>query len=252
MKILVTAGATQTPIDQVRAITNIFKGKTGTQIAIELASEGHYVHLLTSNLDLLTPKGLRSPIGFPCALPTPQGKDRGGSLWALGYRTFDDLALVMENQIRGLVSGGCTYDVIIHSAAVSDYKLAPGGVLVPRQTYQDFILDPIDASGKVSGSHDEIYLRLIPTYKIVDKIRTEWGFKGFLVKFKLQVGITDEELINIARKSRETSDADIIVANCLEWAKEYAYVIDRDGNALKVTRGLIGAACLQAMQRIPA
>ena len=33
MKILVTAGNTQTPIDRVRSITNIFSGRTGARIA---------------------------------------------------------------------------------------------------------------------------------------------------------------------------------------------------------------------------
>ena len=32
MKILVTAGNTQVPIDRVRCITNIFSGRTGTRI----------------------------------------------------------------------------------------------------------------------------------------------------------------------------------------------------------------------------
>ena len=32
MKILVTAGNTQTPIDQVRCITNVFSGRTGARL----------------------------------------------------------------------------------------------------------------------------------------------------------------------------------------------------------------------------
>jgi phosphopantothenate-cysteine ligase/phosphopantothenoylcysteine decarboxylase/phosphopantothenate--cysteine ligase len=236
MKILVTAGATQTPIDQVRAITNIFKGKTGTYLASGLAymdqsgladfvpkSPCHQVTLLTSNPDIITERF---------------------NLRVVPYRTFDDLAARMEEEIR---DGG--YDVVIHSAAVSDYKVAR--VLVQDPIAMDFALTPIDATKKVSGSHDRMYLELVPTFKIVDRIRKDWGFKGFLVKFKLQVGVTDDELLDIARKSRATSDADLIVANCLEWAKEYAYVVGRDDVAEKVTRGLIGAACLQAMQKFP-
>ena len=37
----------------------------------------------------------------------------------------------------------------------------------------------------------------MPTEKIVDKIKGDWGFKGQLVKFKLQVGISDDELKNL-------------------------------------------------------
>ena len=49
VKILVTAGNTQTPIDQVRCITNIFTGKTGARIAVGAAARGHDVRLLTSH-----------------------------------------------------------------------------------------------------------------------------------------------------------------------------------------------------------
>ena len=54
MKILVTAGNTQTPIDRVRCITNIFSGKTGAQIALEAHRHGHSVVLLTSHPGRLT------------------------------------------------------------------------------------------------------------------------------------------------------------------------------------------------------
>ena len=238
MKILVTAGATQTPIDKVRAITNIFKGKTGTQIATILAHIGHNVTLLTSNPELVYPDKPRNAGAFHCVLPFAQNND-GASLRAISYRTFDDLAARMEEEIRN-----GEYDVVIHSAAVSDYKVAR--VLVNMST-KDFNLIPLDSSKKISGSHERMYLELVPTFKIVDKIRSEWGFKGFLVKFKLQVGITDEDLLDIARRSRETSDADLIVANCLEWAKEYAYVVDRDSMAEKVTRDGIGPAIARRM-----
>ena len=47
LNVLVTAGNTQTPLDRVRAITNIFSGRTGTRIALEAHRRGHRVTLLT-------------------------------------------------------------------------------------------------------------------------------------------------------------------------------------------------------------
>ena len=70
--------------------------------------------------------------------------------------------------------------------------------------------------GKIGSSHDRLILELVPTEKLVDLIRNPWGFTGTLVKFKLQVGLTDDELLAIARKSMADSHADFIVANCLE------------------------------------
>lgn len=80
----------------------------------------------------------------------------------ISYQTFDDLLGIMNKEI---ISGD--YDIIIHSAAVSDFKVAE-------------IYD-----GKIS-SNQELILKMIPTPKIIDLIRKPWGFRGVLVKFKLQ------------------------------------------------------------------
>lgn len=208
MKILITAGCTQTPIDQVRAITNIFKGSTGWAIAQWAAlydNAPNDVTLLTSDPFL------------------EEGEEYPGKLRILKYRTYDELYALMEDEIR---NGG--YDAIVHSSAVSDYKVA--GVYVPVDYDEEptgglqVIMDPVGNGGKVSGSHEELFLRLTPTEKIVDRIKDDWGFKGVLVKFKLQVGLTDKKLLDIAIRSRAGSSADIIVANCLEWAKDWAYI----------------------------
>ena len=203
-KILVTAGATVVPIDKVRSITNIFTGRTGASVA-EYLSHNSEVIILTSNPDL-----------------TKETK----SLKVVKYKTYDDLFSLMEQIITHE-----SLDVIIHSAAVSDYKV--DGVLCKQGQY----LVELDKSGKVSSSFSELYLRLTPTIKIVDLIKNAWAFRGTLVKFKLQVGISDGELIKIAQKSMLQSKADFIVANCLEWVKEYAYIIRaKDGQIIKVSR----------------
>jgi phosphopantothenoylcysteine synthetase/decarboxylase len=137
------------------------------------------------------------------------------------YKTYDDLFDIVKKQVTDIY-----YDVIIHSAAVSDYKVE--GVYTGKE------LTSVDNTGKVSSSYEDLYLKLVPTQKIIDQIRY-WGFNGKLVKFKLEVDKTDEELIEIAKKSMKTSYADIIVANCLEWASEHAYIID-DKNSKKVPR----------------
>ena len=237
MKILVTAGSTQVPIDKVRAITNIFHGRTGTEIAryffdATTKKEGedpefcHEVTLITSSPNLfLGAEGLDEVEGAPgtyrCIL--------GRKVRVLKFKTFDDLAALMEKEIR---TGG--YDVVIHSAAVSDYEVA--GVF---ERGADERLAEVDSSAKISSKYPELFLRMVPTFKIVDKIRREWGFKGKLVKFKLEVGKTDEELIEIAKRSCAASDTDLIVANCLEWARERAYIIDRNCRVENVTRDLL-------------
>lgn len=208
-KVLVTAGSTQIKIDQVRVISNIFKGQTGAQIATYFQNQDDQVTLITSN-----PKLVSSSQVFRL----------------LAYCTFDELAKLMEQEITSN-----EYDVIIHSAAVSDYKTA--GVFV--QEGQGLV--SLDASMKISSAHNELFLKLIPTLKLIDLIRTPWGFQGFLVKFKLQVGLTGQDLIEIASQSLAFSQADLIVANCLEWAKKYAYIIDQKNQAAKTSRENLAA-----------
>jgi len=102
MHLLVTAGNTHTPIDQVRVITNIFTGRTGAAIAVMAHRRGHHVTLLTSCPEVLADW---SP---------PTSEDPRWHLHT--YRSFTDL----ENLLARLVPSG-SFQAIIHAAAVSDY-----------------------------------------------------------------------------------------------------------------------------------
>src|SRR5437868_4486098 len=110
MNILVTAGNTMAPIDQVRCITNIFTGRTGASIALGAHALGHRVTLATSHPEAVSES----------SEPAPRDER-----WSLRrYRTFEDLQGCMAERIG---SGGL--DVVIHCAAVSDYLSA--GVYAP-------------------------------------------------------------------------------------------------------------------------
>ncbi|MFZ2986282.1 MAG: phosphopantothenoylcysteine decarboxylase [Candidatus Moraniibacteriota bacterium] len=205
MKVLVTAGSTLMSIDQVRAITNIFKGKTGTAIATFIAHTKADVTLVTSN------PAIASKIDTMSVIP---------------YKTYADLAEIMEQQI---VHGA--YDIIIHSAAVSDFFVSNVCVMDT-----DGQLVKIDATKKVSSAYPKLYLELSPTEKLINKIRSDWGYSGKLIKFKLEVEKTYDELISIAIASVRASGADLIVANCLEWCDRSAVIIYADGAYIEVDR----------------
>jgi phosphopantothenate-cysteine ligase/phosphopantothenoylcysteine decarboxylase/phosphopantothenate--cysteine ligase len=190
MNILVTAGNTQTPIDRVRCLTNIFSGRTGSTIAMRAAERGHAVTLLTSHPETADASRLR----------------------VIPYRTFEDLDSTMEREIT---SG--TYQAVIHAAAVNDYLLAG--------TFAKVNGELVDVSaGKVKGNHDELWLKFRPAPKIVDRIRRDWQFTGTLVKFKLEVGVSEAELMEVAERSRLHSQADWMVANTLEGMHDWAYL----------------------------
>jgi len=96
MKVLITGGSTRIMIDEVRCMTNIFKGRTAHDMARHAFKNGWEVNLMTS----------RPRNGF------------GGVGTFIPYETYDELYQLMKSWIEEN-----DYDVIIHSAAVSDYRV---------------------------------------------------------------------------------------------------------------------------------
>lgn len=217
MNLLITAGNTQTPIDRVRCFTNIFSGRTGAAVARTAWGRGHTVTLLTSHPDTLLEFGINY-------------RDPGERFAVMPYTTFDELTTLLQVQIRGT-----PFDAVCHTAAVSDFLPAgtyspnPGtnfnartgfwetrGKNAPSMTEQK--------AGKIKSTEPELWVRLVRAPKLVDRFRTPWGFAGILVKFKLEVGISENDLIEIAEVSRERSAADLMVANTLDGAPYWAYL----------------------------
>ncbi len=238
MKLFVTAGNTQTPIDRVRCITNIFTGRTGAAIALHAQERGHTVTLLTSHPEAVS--------------ATPAER------WTLNrYRTFDDL----HERMSDLVPAG-GFDAIVHCAAVSDYLTA--GVYAPalgtkfspcadggswqEQNGTPTLLDR--AAGKVKSDEPEVWLRLTRTPKLVDLIRGAWGFRGLLVKFKLEVGVADARLLEIAERSRMHSVADLMVANTLEDASVCAFLGPVNGQYERVSRRGLAPRLVEELERL--
>jgi phosphopantothenoylcysteine decarboxylase / phosphopantothenate---cysteine ligase len=93
LKILITAGPTQEPIDPVRYITNRSSGKMGYAIAGAAAMRGAAVTLISG----------------PTALDPPQG---------VGFHPVK----TTEEMRQAVLTGATCSDVIIKAAAVSDYR----------------------------------------------------------------------------------------------------------------------------------
>lgn len=172
-KVLVTAGPTWIAIDKVRVITSIFSGKTGCKIAQDAKKLGAKVKLLLGSgvLDL------------------KNNKLKGISV--IRFKYYDELFKLMKQEISTR-----NYDMIIHSAAVSDYK--------PNTVTKQKI-----ASGKKT-----LHLKLKPAKKIVKLIKT-WDPQTFLVQFKLETNKSKNSLIKKAYESLKENNADLVIANDL-------------------------------------
>lgn len=126
----------------------------------------------------------------PGRISVPENK----KIKILRFRYFDDLLNLVNKNIKP-----GRFDAIIHSAAVSDYMPLPS------------------KEKKIKSGKKNLIIRFKPTIKIVDLIR-KIDPKTFLVKFKLEVGLSEKELIDIAYNSMLQSNADLMVANDFEMA----------------------------------
>ena len=135
------------------------------------------------------------------------------NLKIIRFKYFDELDQIMQQQLKDN-----KFDAVVHSAAVSDFQVSK-------------VFD-----GKIKSDTAKIILELIPTKKIVDYIK-KMSPDTFLVKFKLEVGIGEKQLIEIANKSLKQSNADLIVANIYDstFSDHEAYLVDPTGKVLKVS-----------------
>jgi phosphopantothenate---cysteine ligase (CTP) len=198
-RFLVTAGNTREPIDRVRDWGNIFTGNTGFSIAQALAHIGP--------VDLFTSNPQHADHAKDLTLPFPVNPSL--------YKTHADLKQLLVNNVpRG------TYHAIFMAAAVSDYTPTAGYQVLSRTPGKDpgtqIWTVHLAQAGKIKSHFDEIALLGKKTEKLVDLFRTQFAFKGLLIKFKLEVGVTPTQLVQIGQASRIASGADYLVANELD------------------------------------
>lgn len=227
-KILITGGPNVIMIDKVRTLSNVFGGTTGLALA-RYASEFAEVTLIYGPGMVRPTEGDRKKINI------------------INIRTYDHMYETIKMELKYY-----RYDIMIHSSAVPDYGRPEilEQVSVPKNLLLDIqILCPgaklyaplVKTPDKIKSKNNELVIRTIPTIKIIDEIKVNgWDPKIFLVKFKLEVGKTKDELIEIAYKSLLNSKANLIVANIKRGtAKDNiasAYIIDEQYNVTEVYR----------------
>ena len=135
MRVLLTAGGTEEPIDSVRRITNTSSGATGAALAAHFAERGAEVVLLHAE---------RAAAGMP-------------DVERVGFVSFAEL----EAALRRLL-GERRFDAVVHLAAVSDY--AVGSVEVDGRPWGG------GSRAKIPSGR-EVVVRLRPNPKLIDSLR---------------------------------------------------------------------------------
>ena len=155
MRILVTGGGSEEPIDNVRAVCNFSTGRTSAFLADFFAAQGHEVTEIVSERAV---KAERARL--------------------LTYKTFAQLAEVLEAECRN-----GSYDLIVHAAAVSDYS--PYQIVVDGKEF---------ACGSVSKvpAGAELLVRMKKNPKLVDSLKLWAGDKTCVFAFKLTSNASPE------------------------------------------------------------
>lgn len=182
MKVLITCGPTWVKIDDVRVISNISSGQMGHLIASLFKTNGAAVTLIEG--------------------PVTHEMDRKG-IKVLKFKFFDELRTLLLAECRK------KYDVIIHAAAVADFKT------------ENLIKGKINSAKKLK-------LNLVPTEKIINRIK-KIAPESCLVGFKLEPTLNKTRAVKIAGKLFDEASCDLVLINSLKGGYK-AYMIDADRN----------------------
>ncbi len=163
-KILITAGATLEEIDPVRVITNKSSGKMGIAIAEQAFLRGAEVTLLRGHNSVESNYNINEE----------------------KFTTVDDLYNKIKKNIKNI-------DIVIHSAAVSDFTLN-------------------NKKNTKIRSDKELHLELTPATKIFEKLK-KFNEQIFLVGFKAEYNVSKNKLIERAYDILKKANADLVVAN---------------------------------------
>lgn len=179
---MITAGPTWVPIDAVRVISNNATGATGILLAKNLARQGAKVTLMLGPVET----------GY-----------KNKAVKVINFKFFNELSSLLKNELKKK-----HYDVVIHSAAVSDY--GTGGVGLIRK--------------KISSGRKSLKLNLRPTPKIIDSLR-KISPDSFLVGFKFEPDLRKDKLIKKTRLLIKRAGLDLAVANSGSVKRYVAYLV---------------------------
>ena len=216
-RVLITGGPTNEYIDEVMKITNMSSGKVAIELAEHFINDGYETTLLlTKNIKNNILDSLLTCNGFHL----------------VRFETTDELLKAIENE-----SKNGTYDVIIHSSAVADYK--------PEYSFRmedmakeisEFILDNEDFTSeeiynnileiltnpnckvnddtKISSVQPNLTVQLGLTPKIISHLRKLFP-NAFICGFKLLENVSEDELVDAAVKQIKKCNTNLCFANDL-------------------------------------
>lgn len=238
-KIIITSGPTNERIDSVMKITNMSTGALGSTIASVFLTQPEFAEKIDTIFYIST-KMTHKPV-------VPDGQlDK---IITIQIESTQDLIDALKD-----IFEHNKIDLMIHSAAVGDYKAKysiRGEALAEnivnalldmptsnRGEVYDRIISVLDNpeslqddSTKMSSYEPHLMTMLTLTPKVIGLVK-QMSPDTKLVGFKLLDGVTKEHLFEVANNLRKKNNADYIVANDLSkigHGKHWAMIIGESG-----------------------
>lgn len=251
MNILITAGGTTEKIDNVRSITNTSTGMLGSLIAeaFDKIPDTEKIYYICGK-NAVVPRSLKTEV------------------------IFVDTVASLEAAVRK-VAGEASADIIIHSMAVSDYRvksvtsallladsiktkldLLPGNKPITDSFAKSLLENPktiLNGDGKIRSDFDDLILYMEKTPKIISLYRT-LAPDATLVGFKLLDHVTLDTLIDTAFHILQDNRCSFVLANDLRditGDRHIGYLVDENKNFTHFTtkKEIAAAIAAAAVQR---
>jgi phosphopantothenoylcysteine decarboxylase/phosphopantothenate--cysteine ligase len=185
-RVVVSAGGTREPLDPVRFLGNRSSGKQGWAIARAAAARGAEVTLVSANVALPAPDGIR-------VLPVET--------------TLELMAAVLGE--------AATADVVVMAAAPADFR--PAEVSDSKIKKRVGAARAAGVEGPADGSADGLTLRLVENPDIVRALVSERAERGdprpVVVSFAAETGDATGTVMDHARAKFERKGSDLQVVN---------------------------------------
>ena len=234
--ILITAGGTAEPIDNIRSITNTGTGMLGSIIADRFAQEAEVERIIYVH-------------GHRAILPKTE---KAICIEAAHTKLLQETIRRVCEEYKP--------DAIIHSMAISDFcvasvarledigriqKTAEVGAQFHEIEFVDAAIETAKSGdlrkefAKIPSSIGYPVIFLEPTPKIIPELR-KLAPDAVLVGFKLLDDVSQEELFSVARRLMEKNDCDLVLANDYQTVQEGAskhigHLMARDGSVESFT-----------------
>jgi phosphopantothenate---cysteine ligase (CTP) len=202
MNVVVAAGATSAPIDDVRVLTNVSSGRFGAAITESALSRGArvwHIHARSAELPLLR-----------FARLDLDARSQELELARLAELQKQWLACRDRLKLHPLRAGNVSnYSATLRRVLESQ----PIDVVILPMAVADY--EPEQEAGKISSDRESLVVHCRRTPKVIRLVR-DWAPSVYLVGFKLLSRVPEEELIRIASSACVSNRADLTVANDLE------------------------------------